>query len=139
MQPELVYCAEHNASAASDIVSHRSTATIRKLSGVGSDYTAFAQGLRSAKSCCSGQDSRDATSSAAPVVDYAASLPGVDQLNSKPLQGKRIGAITELLQGGVAPGVASAIQKSIAHLQSLGAEVSEVSCMDQICQWQIVL
>ena len=86
-----------------------------------------------AKLVCSGQDSHDATSSATPVPDYAASLPSVDALDSRPLQGKKIGAISELLYAGVAPGVASAIQNSIAHLQSLGADVSEVSCTDPIC------
>ena len=74
-----------------------------------------------------GQDPHDATSSAAPVTDFAAALPSVDSLNSKPLKGKRIGVIAEMMQGGVAPGVMSAVQNSIKHLESLGADVSEVS------------
>lgn len=74
-----------------------------------------------------GQDPHDATSSAAPVTDFAAALPSVDSLNSKPLKGKRIGVIAEMMQGGVAPGVMSAVQNSIKHLESLGADVSEIS------------
>ncbi len=74
-----------------------------------------------------GQDPHDATSSAAPVTDYAAALPSADSLDSKPLQGKRVGVIAEMMQGGVAPGVASAVQNSIRHLESLGADISEVS------------
>ena len=77
--------------------------------------------------CDPGQDPHDATSSSAPVPDYAAALPSVDSLNSKPLQGKRVGVISEMMQGGVSPGVLSAVQKSVRHLESLGAEVSEVS------------
>ena len=76
-----------------------------------------------------GQDSHDATSSAAPVTDFAAALPSVDSLNSKPLRGKRIGVIAEMMQGGIAPGVISAVQSSIKHLESLGADVSEVSSL----------
>lgn len=74
-----------------------------------------------------GQDLCDATSSAAPVTDYAAALSAAGALSSRPLQGKKIGVITEMMQGGVAPGVASAVQNSIRHLESLGADISEVS------------
>lgn len=84
-------------------------------------------GTDAALSCDPGQDPHDATSSSAPVPDYAAALPSVDSLNSKPLQGKRVGVISEMMQGGVSPGVLSAVQKSVRHLESLGAEVSEVS------------
>jgi len=80
-----------------------------------------------AASVVPGQDPHDATSSAAPVTDFAAALPSVDSLNSKPLRGKRIGVIAEMMQGSIAPGVISAVQNSIKHLESLGAEVSEVS------------
>jgi len=80
-----------------------------------------------AASVVSGQDPHDATSSAAPVTDFAAALPSVDSFNSKPLRGKRIGVIAEMMQGGIAPGVISAVQNSIKHLESLGADVSEVS------------
>ncbi len=79
-----------------------------------------------AASVVPGHDPHDATSSAAPVTDFAAALPSVDSLNSKPLRGKRIGVIAEMMQGGIAPGVISAVQNSIKHLESLGADVSEV-------------
>lgn len=51
-----------------------------------------------------------------------------DALQSKPLQGKRIGIITDNMSKGVAPGVATAVQASIAHLESLGAQLDEVRC-----------
>lgn len=80
-----------------------------------------------AASVVSGQDPHDATSSAAPVTNFAAALPSINSLNSKPLRGKRIGVIAEMMQGSIAPGVISAVQNSIKHLESLGADVSEVS------------
>lgn len=74
-----------------------------------------------------GQDPHDATSSANAVPDYAAALQPLHSLSSRPLEGKRIGVIAEMMQGGIAPGVATTVTNSIKHLESLGAEVSEVS------------
>ena len=76
--------------------------------------------------CGAGQDPHDATSSAKPVPDYAAALQPLHSLSSTPLKGKRIGVIAEMMQGGVSPGVATAIQNSIKHLESLGADINEV-------------
>lgn len=73
-----------------------------------------------------GQDSHDATSSATAVPDYAAALQPLHSLSSKPLAGKRIGVIAEMMQGGTAPGVATAVTNSIKHLESLGADIAEV-------------
>ena len=73
-----------------------------------------------------GQDPHDATSSAKAVPDYAAALQPLHSLSSRPLEGKRIGVIAEMMQGGIAPGVAAAVTNSIKHLESLGAEISEV-------------
>ena len=75
-----------------------------------------------------GQDVHDATSSSSCVEDFAAALRPADSLESKPLQGKRFGIIAGMMSSGLAPGVASAVQYSITHLESLGAEVEEVSC-----------
>ena len=77
--------------------------------------------------CIIGQDPHDATSSAKAVPDYAAALQPLHSLSSRPLEGKRIGVIAQLVQKDVAPGVATAITNSIQHLESLGAEVAEVS------------
>lgn len=73
-----------------------------------------------------GQDPHDATSSAKAVPDYAAALQPLHSLSSRPLEGKQIGVIAEMMQGGIAPGVAAAVTNSIKHLESLGAEISEV-------------
>ena len=73
-----------------------------------------------------GQDPHDATSSAKAVPDYAAALQPLHTLSSKPLEGKRIGVIAEMMQGGPAPGVATAVLNSIKHLESLGADTAEV-------------
>lgn len=73
-----------------------------------------------------GQDPHDATSSAKAVPDYAAALQPLHSLSSKPLAGKRIGVIAEMMQGGTAPGVATAVTNSIKHLESLGADIAEV-------------
>ena len=61
------------------------------------------------------------------MPDYAAALQPLHSLSSRPLEGKRIGVIAEMMQGGIASGVATAITNSIKHLEFLGAEVSEVS------------
>ena len=47
-------------------------------------------------------------------------------MGSKPLQGKRLGLVTETLGEGVAPEVNEAVRKAAAHLESLGAVVEEV-------------
>ncbi len=77
--------------------------------------------------CIAGQDPHDATSSAKAVPDYAAALQPLHLLSSRPLEGRRIGVIAQLVEKGVAPGVAAAITNSIQHLESLGAQISEVS------------
>lgn len=76
--------------------------------------------------CVAGQDPCDATSSMKAVPDYAAVLQPLHSLGSRPLEGKRIGVIAEMMQGGTAPGVATAVTNSIRHLESLGADISEV-------------
>ena len=83
--------------------------------------------LGSISACClPGQDPQDATSSSTPVQDYTAALRQAKHLASKPLQGKRIGVIAGMMSSGVAAGVATAVQNSIKHLESLGADMCEV-------------
>lgn len=74
-----------------------------------------------------GQDPQDATSSSSHVQDYTAALRQTKDLDNKPLQGKRIGVIAGMMSSGVAAGVATAVQSSIVHLESLGAEMCEVN------------
>ena len=75
-----------------------------------------------------GRDARDSTSAAhaAGAEDFAAGLAPAAALGDRPLAGKRAGVIAATLGAGVAPGVAAAVQRAVAHLQSLGAEVEEV-------------
>ncbi|MBX3748173.1 MAG: Asp-tRNA(Asn)/Glu-tRNA(Gln) amidotransferase subunit GatA [Verrucomicrobiae bacterium] len=67
-----------------------------------------------------GHDPRDATSLPEPVPDYSASLSG-------DLRGLRLGVAREFMVGGLDPEVRDAVGRAVAHLQSLGATVEEVS------------
>ncbi|CAG9467659.1 unnamed protein product [Pedinophyceae sp. YPF-701] len=75
----------------------------------------------------SGVDRFDATSADTAGPSTAAGLLSVDQLGSAPLKGKRLGLVREALGEGVDPGVDAAVRAAAAHMQSLGAEVEEVS------------
>ncbi|CAL8464275.1 g3810 [Coccomyxa elongata] len=75
----------------------------------------------------SGRDDLDATSSPRQVPDFAEGLPEASSLNSRPLAGKRIGIIRETVGAGVAAGVSDAFTRAAKHLESLGADVDEVS------------
>jgi aspartyl-tRNA(Asn)/glutamyl-tRNA(Gln) amidotransferase subunit A len=67
-----------------------------------------------------GHDSRDSTSLKAPVPDYTKNL-GHD------LKGIRIGLPKEYMIKGVDPAVKSAVMMAVKQLESLGAEITEVS------------
>ncbi len=67
-----------------------------------------------------GQDPKDATSSPAPVEDYAAE-------SDKPGAGLRIGVPAEYFGEGLDPEVRAAIEKGIAALESAGCAVKKVS------------
>jgi aspartyl-tRNA(Asn)/glutamyl-tRNA(Gln) amidotransferase subunit A len=67
-----------------------------------------------------GHDSRDSTSLNAPVPDYAANL-------GRDLKGIRIGLPKEYMIEGVDPVVKSAVVAAVKQLESLGAEIVEVS------------
>lgn len=90
----------------------------------------FAQNVADAAAVLSviaGPDSSDATSSQRPSEDFAAGLLPLDQLVSKPLAGRRLAVIQETTGEGVDSGVAGALAAAVSHLQSLGAEVDQVS------------
>lgn len=76
-----------------------------------------------------GADSADATSANAPVSDFAGSLCSPSDLQSQPLAGRKIAVISETLGKGVDPEIVNAVSVSCRHLESLGAQVEEVSCM----------
>ncbi len=67
-----------------------------------------------------GHDSRDATSSSQPVLDYSSALTGS-------IKGLRIGVPEEYWVEGTQPGVIKVVRQAIEHLRELGAEISPVS------------
>jgi aspartyl-tRNA(Asn)/glutamyl-tRNA(Gln) amidotransferase subunit A len=68
-----------------------------------------------------GHDPRDSTSLTAPVPDY------IGGMNRPDLRGIRLGVPVEYLARGIEPGVEQALRAAITELESLGAEVREVS------------
>src|SRR5204863_5815611 len=67
-----------------------------------------------------GHDASDSTSLNEPVPDYTAAL-------GRDLRGVRLGLPKEYMIEGVDPQVKSAVDAAVAHLQSLGAEIVDVS------------
>jgi aspartyl-tRNA(Asn)/glutamyl-tRNA(Gln) amidotransferase subunit A len=67
-----------------------------------------------------GHDSHDATSSSAPVPDYASE-------SDKPVEGLRIGVPAEFFAEGLDPEVRTAIEKGIAALKGAGCTIKSVS------------
>jgi aspartyl-tRNA(Asn)/glutamyl-tRNA(Gln) amidotransferase subunit A len=67
-----------------------------------------------------GHDPRDSTSVLRPVPDYAAGLTG-------DIQGLRLGLPREYLGGGLDPEVKAATEGALHQLESLGAELVEIS------------
>ena len=47
--------------------------------------------------------------------------------HGRPLEGTRVGVVSQMMGAGVAEGVASCVQHACRHLESLGASVEEVS------------
>jgi aspartyl-tRNA(Asn)/glutamyl-tRNA(Gln) amidotransferase subunit A len=68
----------------------------------------------------SGHDLRDSTSVPEPVPDYAAELTGN-------IKGLKIGLPKEYLVGGLDPEVKAAVDAAVKKLESLGAELVEIS------------
>jgi aspartyl-tRNA(Asn)/glutamyl-tRNA(Gln) amidotransferase subunit A len=67
-----------------------------------------------------GHDPKDATSSPAPVPDFAAE-------SDKPVEGLRIGVPAEYFAEGLDPEVRAAIEKGIAALKAAGCKIKPVS------------
>lgn len=67
-----------------------------------------------------GPDPRDSTCARESAPDYTAGLEGE-------LRGTRLGLAKEYLRDGIDPQVRSAIDTAVAHFESLGAEIMEVS------------
>ncbi len=67
-----------------------------------------------------GVDPQDSTSLSAPVPDYVAEL-------EKDLGGVRLGLPKEYLRGGIEPEVQRALETALAHFESLGAEIVQIS------------
>jgi aspartyl-tRNA(Asn)/glutamyl-tRNA(Gln) amidotransferase subunit A len=67
-----------------------------------------------------GQDPKDATSSSAPVPDYAAE-------SDKPVEGLRIGVPAEYFAEGLDPEVRAAIEKGIDSLKGAGCTVKPIT------------
>jgi len=68
----------------------------------------------------SGRDPQDSTSLDAPVPDFTAGLNG-------DLKGVKLGMPKEYFIEGIDPQVDAAVRKAIAHYESLGAEIVEIS------------
>ena len=69
-----------------------------------------------------GHDPRDSTSLKAPVPDYSADL-------GKPIKGLKVGLVRECFeQEGLDPQVNASVMAAAQQLQSLGAELVDVSC-----------
>ncbi len=73
-----------------------------------------------------GQDPLDATSMTTEVPDYLAALRENADAD-KPLAGLRVGIPKEYFVPGMQPEVEAAVRAAIAHLESLGAVIVEVS------------
>jgi aspartyl-tRNA(Asn)/glutamyl-tRNA(Gln) amidotransferase subunit A len=67
-----------------------------------------------------GPDARDSTSVLRPVPDYAAALAG-------DIKGLKLGLPKEYMVGGLDPEVKAAVDAAIKQLQSLGAEIVDIS------------
>jgi len=67
-----------------------------------------------------GHDARDSTSVPQPVPDYAAAL-------DRKIKGLKLGLPKEYMIGGLDPEVKAAVDAAVKQLQSLGAEIVEIS------------
>eukprot|EP00210_Caulerpa_lentillifera_P002257 g2168.t1 len=74
-----------------------------------------------------GEDPKDSTSVQHPVPNFASNLPQKDSLSSCPLSGIRLGLVKETQGEGVDPRILQVLHKTAQCLQTLGAEIEEVS------------
>ena len=59
-------------------------------------------------------------------------------MQSRPLEGTRVGVVQQMMGAGVAEGVSSAVHQACQHLEALGASIEEVRtscpcCLDTQC------
>ena len=73
-------------------------------------------------SAIAGHDENDATSLKVDIPDYT------QYLQPELKKGLKVGVITETFGRGLDPEVAETVQKAIAQLKELGAEIKEISC-----------
>jgi aspartyl-tRNA(Asn)/glutamyl-tRNA(Gln) amidotransferase subunit A len=72
-----------------------------------------------------GHDPKDSTSLDVEIPDYTKMLtPDLTQS----LKGKKVGVILETFGEGLDPEVETKVRAAIAHLESMGAEIHEISC-----------
>jgi aspartyl-tRNA(Asn)/glutamyl-tRNA(Gln) amidotransferase subunit A len=83
-------------------------------------FTAHVRDAATMLNVIAGYDPRDATSSTAPVPDYAAET-------DKPVEGMRIGVPAEYFADGLDPEVRAAVESGIAALKAAGCTVSPVT------------
>ncbi len=89
------------------------------LDRVGS-FSAYVRDAATLLSVIAGHDPNDATSSSAPIPDFAT-------LSDEPVEGLRIGVPAEYFAEGLDAEVRSAIEKGIAALEAAGCKVKPVS------------
>ncbi|MBF2097725.1 MAG: Asp-tRNA(Asn)/Glu-tRNA(Gln) amidotransferase subunit GatA [Gloeomargaritaceae cyanobacterium C42_A2020_066] len=73
-----------------------------------------------------GHDPKDSTSLATDVPRYSETLESLSE--TQPLAGRRVGLVQETLGEGLDPEVNTLFQQAVAHLASLGAEITIISC-----------
>ena len=78
-------------------------------------------------SIIAGHDAHDSTTVNAPVPNYLNALELAGTIHESPLRGVRVGVPREYFVEGMARAVETTIRAAISHLESLGAEIHEVS------------
>lgn len=67
------------------------------------------------------------------VPEFASQFTSLNILESKPLEGLRVGIIRETLEDGVDENVVSSIRAAASHLENLGCLVTEVVFISLYC------
>lgn len=84
-----------------------------------------------------GPDVQDSTCKKETIPDYARNLRIPEQMDSRPLEGKRLAIISDTLGEGVDASVSNSVKKAAVHMEKLGATVDEVCfifpCLMSMC------